>query len=311
MTVDTTADTVDDKPGDGVAEDASGNTSLRAAIMEANALPGADTIELDSDTYRLTRSGGGDGRGDLDIHSDLSIIGVSPTDTIIDGNLTNRAFEIHSDGNHVVSISNLKIQDGRQNGSDNLGGAIKVDGGAFTPVVTLDNLWLTGNQTSDVNNAGGAILSLGDLTITNSLIEGNTAAEGGGVVNTDGTLSMTNVTVSGNTATIDGGSIGLDGGIATLRFVTVADNTGDGLFEFFDVNIDVANSIFAGNSGYDIDGSINSSGNNLIEDTTGGSGFVGSDLLNPVDPKLGGLGPNGGDTWTHALLVGSPAIDAG
>ena len=33
--VNTTKDTVDANPGDGVAEDASGNTSLRAAIMEA------------------------------------------------------------------------------------------------------------------------------------------------------------------------------------------------------------------------------------------------------------------------------------
>ena len=47
--VDTTADTVDANPGDGVAEDASGNTSLRAAIMEANALAGADTIYLGAD----------------------------------------------------------------------------------------------------------------------------------------------------------------------------------------------------------------------------------------------------------------------
>ena len=38
--VTTTADTVDATPGDGVAEDAEGNTSLRAAVMEANALGG-------------------------------------------------------------------------------------------------------------------------------------------------------------------------------------------------------------------------------------------------------------------------------
>ena len=37
-TVLTTADTVDNNLGDGVAEDAAGNTSLRAAIQEANAL---------------------------------------------------------------------------------------------------------------------------------------------------------------------------------------------------------------------------------------------------------------------------------
>ena len=40
--VNTTNDTADANPGDGLARDASGNTSLRAAIMEANALGGAD-----------------------------------------------------------------------------------------------------------------------------------------------------------------------------------------------------------------------------------------------------------------------------
>jgi hypothetical protein len=31
----------------------------------------------------------------------------------------------------------------------------------------------------------------------------------------------------------------------------------------------------------------------------------------PVDPKLGALGDHGGPTQMHALLLGSPAIDAG
>src|SRR5215210_21419 len=52
--VNTTADTVDATPGNGVAADAAGNTSLRAAIMEANALAGADTINVPAGTYRLT-----------------------------------------------------------------------------------------------------------------------------------------------------------------------------------------------------------------------------------------------------------------
>ena len=32
---------------------------------------------------------------------------------------------------------------------------------------------------------------------------------------------------------------------------------------------------------------------------------------NPIDPLLGPLQDNGGPTWTHALLDGSPAIDTG
>ena len=45
-------------------------------------------------------------------------------------------------------------------------------------------------------------------------------------------------------------------------------------------------------------------GPNIVFDGTG-------DLTNVADPKLGPLADNGGDTLTHALLPGSPAIDAG
>jgi len=39
-------------------------------------------------------------------------------------------------------------------------------------------------------------------------------------------------------------------------------------------------------------------------------GAAKSDLVG-LDPKIGPLQDNGGPTWTHALLPGSPAIDAG
>jgi hypothetical protein len=45
--VDSTLDTPDAIPGDGKAEDADGNVTLRAAIEEANAMPGKPTIHFD------------------------------------------------------------------------------------------------------------------------------------------------------------------------------------------------------------------------------------------------------------------------
>jgi hypothetical protein len=74
------------------------------------------------------------------------------------------------------------------------------------------------------------------------------------------------------------------------------------------------NSILAGNTAEtiapDLSGNLGSVGHNLIGDQTGGNGFDDTDLLN-VDPQLGPLQDNGGPTWTHALVKGSAAIDAG
>ena len=87
FTVNTTADTMDADPGDGIAADADGNTSLRAAVMEANALAGDDTINLPAGTYTRTMGGLNEGHattGDLDIRDDVTISGAGAADTIID-----------------------------------------------------------------------------------------------------------------------------------------------------------------------------------------------------------------------------------
>src|SRR5439155_26666818 len=79
FTVNSTIDAVDANPGDGICDDGGGRCTLRAAIMEANALPGADTIVLPSGTYRLSIPGAGEdlgSTGDLDITDDLRVDGT-------------------------------------------------------------------------------------------------------------------------------------------------------------------------------------------------------------------------------------------
>jgi hypothetical protein len=62
-------------------------------------------------------------------------------------------------------------------------------------------------------------------------------------------------------------------------------------------------------------GVLSSLGHNLIGNGTGGSGYTDTDLVgtsaNPIDPRLGPLQDNGGQTPTMALLAGSPALNAG
>lgn len=78
---------------------------------------------------------------------------------------------------------------------------------------------------------------------------------------------------------------------------------------------------FKGNlekSASDLAGVFHSRGNNLVgggDDHTGLTNGINNDLVgsvnDPIDPLLRPLADNGGPTPTHALLPGSPAIDAG
>ncbi|HEY0459108.1 MAG TPA: choice-of-anchor Q domain-containing protein [Pyrinomonadaceae bacterium] len=219
-----------------------------------------------------------------------------------------RVFE-QSAGNML--ISGLRIANGFSSGA---GGGILVDGGNMT----LNNCLLSGNS---AESGGGILVFTGSsLTITNSTISGNESfVEGGGVSNRGGTLVLTNSTISGNIAPLGGVSVD-NGGTATILNCTISGNgesspsAGDigGLRIAAGSTVNIKNTIIAVNTGSpnDVGGAVNSQGNNLIGNTTGGTGFVISDLQN-VNPQLGVLTNNGGTTQTQALLAGSPATDAG
>lgn len=164
------------------------------------------------------------------------------------------------------------------NSSPDCGGAIANPSGTVT----------VANSTFSGNNAlcGGAITNSGQLTVVNSTFSGNSAsAEGGGIAN-GGDLTVVNSTFSGNSVSAPGAG----GGIAN-SLLLILENT-----------------IVANSSGGDCsnDGGLNSSGVNLIGD---GSCSVPGALSG--DPMLSPLANTGGRTMTHALLPGSPAIDAG
>lgn len=309
FTINSTADAVDANPGDGTCATAAGGCTLRAAIQEANALAGTDTIILPAGTYTLTIPGPPDilaATGDLDITADLTITGAGASSTIIDGNAIDRVVEIRPGA--TVDIAGVTIQNGDANGHG--GGSILV----FGSMLTLVDSTITGSTAS----SGGGVYNTNSstLTIIGSTISGNTAAStglgGGGILNGAGnTLTLVNSTVSGNNATNDGGGI-WNFGSATLTNVTVSDNgagnAGGGVFNgsFATLkNTIVANSTSGGNCS----GTITSGGHNLDSEDT--CGFSSSGDLTNTDPLLGFLADNGGPTQTHALLPSSPAIDAG
>jgi predicted outer membrane repeat protein len=169
------------------------------------------------------------------------------------------------------------------------------------------------------------------LIFTNGQITGNTdASDGGGIYSFGGLATLVNSTVSGNTATNDGGGIYVYNGSFNLHNVTIANNTadsdgndnGDG----GGINIDgssivtATHSIIGGNVDNsptgsqhpDCSGMLTNPSYNLIGLTTGCSvsGTALDNIIN-ASPNLGPLQDNGGNMLTHALLAGSPAIDAG
>ena len=166
------------------------------------------------------------------------------------------------------------------------GGGIFNGGTAAIVSSTIDDNMAGGGS------VGGGIYSAeaGHLTISNSTISGNFAGQDGGGVYNVSPLIITNSTLSGNGATRQGGGI--------INFAT----------------LEIGNTILkTGSSGANIvsnPGTVTSHGYNLSSDN--GSGFLTApgDQIN-TNPMLGPLQDNGGPTFTHALLPGSPAINAG
>ena len=97
FTVNTQADTPDANLSDGICADASGNCSLRAAVMESNAIGGTHEILLPDGLYTLTIAGQGEDQsatGDLDLNADIILVGTSVMGTIINADSLDRAFHI-------------------------------------------------------------------------------------------------------------------------------------------------------------------------------------------------------------------------
>ncbi len=270
----------------------------------------ADTVTLTEDcVYTLTSAvsdgtdNGANGLRRLTSASGaLTIIGNGATiqRSSANGTASFRLFEVSSG---TLIIENLMLA----NGSTSDAAGLWNYGGT----VTLRNATITGSRAS---SDGGGIANSGTMTLINSTISGNSAGNNAGGIYNDGTLTLTNSTVSGNSATVDGGGIYNIGTLSLVQATLTANSAGrygGGLY--MGGTTSLHNSLIGDStSGSDCSktGSpaISALGANLVED--GGCGLSGSGYLN-ADPRLGALASNGGTTQTHALLTGSPALNAG
>jgi hypothetical protein len=285
--------------------------SLRQAIADAN---DGDTIRFGiTGTITLTT-------GELLVDNRVTISGPGAASLTVDGNAAGRVFHVSS--GVTAAIAALTITNGdAQDDAPSTGGGIYND----HATLALDNCTVSGNYAG--YGGGGVHNRSGTLTVTNSTFSGNGAAapysvgSGGGIL-TDGydgnaTLTVINSTFSGNLARYAGGGIYNDGGATlTVNNSTFSGNLddygGSGIFNRGSMTIGstILNAGAWGENLYNGFGTVISLGYNLSSDDGGGLLTAIGDQIN-TDPMLGPLQDDGGPTFTHAPLTGSPAIDAG
>jgi hypothetical protein len=253
---------------------------------------------------------------------------LTVTASIISGNESQQGpgGGISADG--TVTISNSTINN---NEALCTGGGIAFDdiGGTLTVMSsTIIGNSVLGCPVSAsvgwVSTGGGGLVCSGSMTVINSTISGNTVAEGGvpatgGGVACSGSVTVNNSTISGNTVDgymCEGGGI-RNGGILTLTNSTLSGNSapsgqGGAISNASQTMIGetVLNAGASGGTIFNNGGTITSLGYNIASDNGGGVLTGPGDQIN-TDPMLGPLQDNGGPTFTHALLPGSPAIDTG
>ena len=295
----------------GSVDTTAANLTLPGAVLLANQFHGS-TITFDPAVFATAQT--------ITLTAPLELSDTALTTSItgpaagvtVSGGGTSRVFQV--DGGVTAALSGLTISGGWTTGD---GGGLDNQG-----MATLTACTISGNSAK----SGGGVYtgSGGTTTLTNTTVSGNSAAQNGGGLFTGsgGATTLTNCTVSGNTATNGGGLFTGSGGTTTIINCTISGNSasqnGGGLYNASGT-VTIGNTIVAANTaataGPDAFGSFASQGHNLIGETDGSSGWVGSDLTGttaqPLDPLLAPLAYYGGPTQTMALLPGSPAIGAG
>lgn len=198
----------------------------------------------------------------------------------------------------TTTLKGVSITNNTENG--NGGAGLLVIGGT----TKIENC-LIANNIANGGDGGGLRSGLGTITVVNTTFSGNrSVGSGGGVYNFNAQTSLTNVTATNNRSDSDGNSFGASngGGVAGAVFIKNSIVTGNTMGSNASP---IANDMsHAGDP---------SSSFNMIGVCDGCGLFNGfnNNQLGINNAGLGPLADNGGLTLTHALLAGSPALDAG
>jgi hypothetical protein len=254
-------------------DDGSAGT-LRAAINQANANPGADTIDFQvSGTISLKG-------GNLPAFTDAARTSVTgPAGGLtLDAHGTSRIFQVNLGAS--AALRGLTLA----NGSADQGGGIYNSG-----TLSLTDCTLSHNAAS---GTGGGIYNTGTLSLTSCTLAGN-AGHSGGAIEVFGSVSLTNCTLAGNSASDTGGGI-RNGGMLSITNCTLAGNSAQSGGGITNARILSLNNSIVANSPH---------GGDISGDFSGGNNLTGAVALGP-------LADYGGPTQTMALPAASPAIGA-
>ena len=321
----------------------SGAGSLRQAIADAN---DGDTIDFGvTGTITLTTgellvnkgisiSGPGSDHLTVDGNHASGVFQVqvdSGGPAAIDGLTITNGNSTHGGGisneSSTLTVRNCTISGNSATSAFGTGGGIDNDVAFRNGTLEVINCTISGNSAGD---NGGGIYNYGgswtaSVKVVNSTLSGNSAHFYGGGIYTlsayggSAPADVLNSTFSGNTAGRFGGGIYNDvfnGGSSPLAVFhsTFSDNSAfggpNGGIANFSGTLQLGGTILNASSVSNGSGTITSLGYNLSSDNGGGFLTATGDQINTT-PMLGPLQDNGGPTFTHALLAGSPAIDAG
>ncbi len=249
----------------------------------------------------------------LEISKNITIEGNGPKKTIISGQSNCRIFN-YIKGEGELKLKNMQLINGK---ADNAGGGAILS--CQTTMFTIDNCIFKGNTA--VGNGGAICTNKTELTMTNCVFDNNsTSTSNGGALYIDNQSesNIINCTFFNNQAA-EGGAIYADATTSIIN-CTFANNTttntnaGGAIKKTNNGGFSIHNTIIYNNKAAstpnDIDiqvpvpPSVNT--NNIVGKSSG----VATTWFSNEDPLLADFDDYGGNTFTIALNVGSPAIDA-
>jgi len=277
---------------------------------------GTVIIEDTSIAHNTAKGGGGALGGGLANESGS----ITIRHATVDHNETHRAFvlvaagETRTDNGYGFSGGGLANQGTLTMTESTVSkNSAEQDGGG---VYNLPNgtlaLWSSTLRENVCNRDGGGVYNHASapVQVLNCTISGNGGQSGGGVANL-GTITVAHTTISTNTASQRGGGFfESSADTATFQHTIIAGNEASEGAE-----VALASEASANANSYNLFGHAGlsdavafsgfSPGPNDIKATQDGANTSLSSILDPA------LKDNRGKTWTHALVAGSPAIDAG